>query len=439
MRGDPHSLPLEPLPYHLELIEYLRTQEADLWNWFAADPDFIGTGTDRNDSVRLDLLKSTYRLEREANPSLYQAADEVANRLGLSAPAPPAADAASDGAGPAVPITIYQSQSAGGLNVSLAYLPGEAHLVLTGPVGTTLGPVELRGVLAHELTHFALLDRWRDYLVASRLLSAMTHDEQANVSHVASARLFSLYSEVYCDRGALRATGDLHATITALVKIETGLSEVSADSYLRQAEEIFARGHPRSEGITHPETFIRAKALAMWSAQPDLAARQLGPIIEGPPRLAELDLPGRRRVSHLTRRLIQRLLRPRWLRTEATLAHARLFFDDFRADGAGPPIDAAVGTGEPPPGADGPLAEELKTDDETLRDYYCYVLLDFAVADRDLEETPLAAAMVLADELGLGERFSQLAAGELNLRKKQFEALRAQARDIVARAAEATG
>ncbi len=38
------------------------------------------------------------------------------------------------------------------------------------------------------------------------------------------------------------------------------------------------------------------------------------------------------------------------------------------------------------------LAEELRTDDQPMQDYYGYVLLDFVTADRDLEELPLAAA-----------------------------------------------
>ncbi|NQU21004.1 MAG: hypothetical protein HQ567_06940, partial [Candidatus Nealsonbacteria bacterium] len=52
---------------------------------------------------------------------------------------------------------------------------------------------------------------------------------------------------------------------------------------------------------------------------------------------------------------------------------------------------------------------------------YCYVLLDFVTADRDLEEFPLAAALVLTDELGLKDRFVEIARRELRLRKKQLE------------------
>ncbi len=105
---------------------------------------------------------------------------EVAAKLGLAAP-----------------LTLYQAQGAGGLNASLAYVPGEAHLVLHGPVADRLTPLELRAVLGHELLHFVLLDRWPEYLVASQVLSAMASDEAAEPAHVTTARPFGLYTEVY--------------------------------------------------------------------------------------------------------------------------------------------------------------------------------------------------------------------------------------------------
>jgi len=63
------------------------------------------------------------------------------------------------------------------------------------------------------------------------------------------------------------------------------------------------------------------------------------------------------------------------------------------------------------------------------------VLLDFAVADRDLEDASLAAALLQADALGLGERFRQVAARELGLKRRQLEALDDGAAALVAQAA----
>lgn len=395
------SLPLEPLAYHTEIIHYLQTKEADLWRWFSAGR----LQAEQSEAVRLDLLKSTYRIERDSNALLYAAADEVAARFDL-----------------AVPITFYQAQNASGLNASLAYLPGEVHIVFAGPVCSTLSAAELKSVLGHELLHFCLLEHWPNYLTASQILTAMANDEAAELSHLASFRLFGLYAEVYCDRGAHLVTQDINAAITALVKIETGMADVSAESYLRQTDEIFSKGHPRSRGLTHPETFIRARALKLWAGQSEVAAGELVRTIEGLMSFAELDLLGQQRLSSLTRRLISALLRPAWICTEATLAHAGLFFDGFR----------------PSTMDDVDLAADLAGGDEAVQDYFCYVLLDFAVVDRDLEEASLAAALLLSNRLNLGDRFRQLALKELKLRKKQMESLEASAATIVARAAEAS-
>src|ERR1019366_3295485 len=100
------SLPLEPLRYHVELVRHMQTQETELWNWFCADR----LRAQNNEAVRMDLLKATYRIEREVNPTLYAAFDEVAAAINLS-----------------TPITFYQSSGGGAMNASLAYMPGEAH------------------------------------------------------------------------------------------------------------------------------------------------------------------------------------------------------------------------------------------------------------------------------------------------------------------------
>lgn len=391
-------LPVAPLPYHVELVRHLQEREAELWRWFSADR----LRAEQGEAVRLELLKSTYRLDPDAHPTLHAAAREVAAKLGLAAP-----------------LSLYQAQGGDGLNASLAYLPGEAHLVLHGPVADRLTPLELRAVLGHELSHFLLLDGWPAFRVASQLLQAMVADEAAAPVHATTARRFGLYTEVYCDRGAHLACGDLAAAVSALVKIETGIGEVSAESYLRQADEIFGKDRPRTDGVTHPESFVRARAMRVWAEAPERAAAELRSVIEGRTSLAELDLLDQVAVASLTRRVILAMLRPAWLQTDPLLAHARLFFDDF----------------EPGDAPDPSLAADLAAGDEKLLDYACYVLLDFAAADRELEDAPIAAAYLLAEALGLGDRFGKLAAKELGLKKKQLEALDAGAAEMVARAA----
>jgi hypothetical protein len=381
---------LEPLPYHRALRDYLRTEERAVWDWYAS----AKVREDQAEAVRFDLLKSTYRLDREGSGDLYAAVDEAAAKLVIND----------------VPVTLYQAQNPQGLNLSLAWLVSEAHIVLHGDVAGMLTTEELRAVFGHELSHLMLWRGWNgEYLIVDQVLAAITNDAHAQPAHLHSARLFSLYNEIFCDRGALRVAGDLHVVVSALVKTETGLSRVSAESYLRQAEEIFAKGSAQAEGITHPEAFIRARAAKLWRENDAGVDARVAEMIEGSPTLGTLDLVARTRVSALTRRLIDALLAQRVLQCEPLLAHARLFFEDYAPPNEAPDVAA--------------LAKELATSDKELRDYWCYVLLDFATADRDLEDVPLAAALALAEQLGFKEPLAEIARRELRLRKKQLEAI----------------
>ena len=237
-------------------------------------------------------------------------------------------------------------------------------------------------------------------------------------AHFASARLLRLYNEVFCDRASYFVTGDLNVVISMLVKVHTGVQEVNPESYLRQAEEIFARGPTATKELTHPEVFIRARSLQLWSeGQSDVNA-QVREMIEGKPGIDELDLLTQQQVVIGTRRLIDALLCHKWFQTDLVLAHARLYFEDY----------------VPPPAElrDGELANFVSTAPDSLRDYWCFALLDFATADRDLDEAPLAKALQLADQLDIKTRFMELTRQELRLRKNQIEKIEQQKEKIVA-------
>ena len=404
MSTDEEKPVLEPPDYLRSLVHYFKTEDSDVWQWFADHQ----TGEAETEAVRLELLKSTYRIEPDDQPELFSSATQAVTKLGLSAP-----------------VTLYQAQSGSSLNASLAYLPGEVHLILHGPVTKTLNELELLALLGHELTHFALLDGWdRDFAICQELLHALSVDAGADNASLSSARLASLHTEIFCDRGALAVCGDLNAAITALVKMETGATQVKAESYLKQAAEIFARGKIQSEGVTHPECFIRARALQLWQEEGATANKPIQDLLHGSMALGKLDLLAQQQVAELTRRLIDRLLTPDWLQTDAVLGHARLYFDTYT------PPDAGL--------KDGTLVADIATDDDQLCDYYCYVLLDFVTADSSLDEFPLAAAMLLARELKLEDRFAGIALKEMRLRKKQLEAVQQQATELVKKASQET-
>src|SRR5688572_15402105 len=177
---------LLPLPYHVALRDYLKERESALWKWFSS----AQAKMEYTESLRLELLKSTYRLDRGSHPELYRAAEEVKVKLGLE-----------------IPVTIYQAQHTNDLNAALFYVAGEGQVVLSGPALALLSYDELKAVLGHELAHYRL---WQadggEFLVADRLLQTIAQDPRVEPSQVQSARWFQLYTEIYADRGSLIAS-----------------------------------------------------------------------------------------------------------------------------------------------------------------------------------------------------------------------------------------
>lgn len=393
-------LPLAGLPYHRALPEFLRKSDPDLWRWFSQ--------THRSEraleDLRFELLKSTYRVDRESQPGLYETAEEVVRQLGVDAP-----------------LTIYQAQNPEGLNASLAFAPGEIHVVLHGPVSKRLSALELRGLFAHEIAHYVLYQREQgELLIAEDMLWALVNDVRSHPAYFASLRLLRLYGEIYCDRAAYAVTQDLHAMVAMLVKIKTNLEEINAESYLRQADEIFARDNATTSGITHPEGYIRARALRLWAESVENSDELIAAMIEGDPGMDDLDLLAQEKMALATRTAIDAMLAHKWMRTDVVLGHARLFFEDYA-----PPDAVLAKTNDQKLARSGP---------DSIRDYLCYVLLDFVTADRDLEAAPLAAALAIADDWGIKPRLMELARKELRMRKNQIEQVDRKRQELIAEA-----
>ena len=139
----------------------------------------------------------------------------------------------------------------------------------------------------------------------------------------------------------------------------------------------------------------------------------------GVPPFTGLDILGQKRVAAATRKLITHFLAPRWLQSESVLAHARAFFPDFVPDAL--PLDEAA-------------ILEIKRSDSSLQEYYAYVLLDFVSADRQLEEAPLAAALLLGEQLGMRSRIAELVQKELIVSKKKLALIDRDAEKILDKA-----
>ncbi|MFO1514191.1 MAG: M48 family metalloprotease [Verrucomicrobiota bacterium] len=391
-----HSL--EPLPYHVELRDYLKSQERELWNWFAS----ARAQADYTENLRTALLKSTYRLDAESHPEIYQRVEAAKSRLQLD-----------------IPVTVYQAQNSPQPNAALYFIPGEGHVVLSGPVLSLLNAEEIKSVLGHELAHYRLW-QWEqgELHIADRLIQAVAGDPRAAETHEQTARRFQLYTEIFADRGSLCVTGDLNPVIAGLVKIETGLAQVSAPAYLKHADELFSKTGVTTEGLSHPEAFIRARALALWHEQSHAAQPHITRMIEGAEALDRLDLLGQTRMVKNTRRLLEHLLQPKWFQTPAVLGHAKLFFDDL----------------QPATTRDTSALKAFTSPDARTQEYLSYVLLDFVTADPELEEVPLAAALELSRELAFDAQFEKLAAKELKLKIRDVRKLKEQAAEMLVKA-----
>jgi hypothetical protein len=139
------------LPFHRQITDYLKTEEPEQWQWFSST-EYLD---EHAKAARLELLKSCYRFSPEEHADLYARVERARSGLGLT-----------------VPVTVYQSQSAKAMNAFLSYVPGEVHVVLEGPIRSTLSDDELCATLAHELAHFYLWEAAdRELLVAEQIQS----------------------------------------------------------------------------------------------------------------------------------------------------------------------------------------------------------------------------------------------------------------------------
>lgn len=177
---------LRAMPYHEEIVALLRAGEPEAWAWAGS----AAARSDRADEVRAFLLQHTYRLDADAHPKLHACCEAAAGRLGVTAP-----------------VTLYQGSDPHA-NASLLYLPGEAHIVFNGSLLERLAGAELEAVCGHELSHYLLYERdGGAWFTASRLLAMAQDDSRSDASLLETARLFSLYTEAFADRGGAVACG----------------------------------------------------------------------------------------------------------------------------------------------------------------------------------------------------------------------------------------
>lgn len=378
--------PLSPLLQHRQLTDWLRREESEVWRWFA---DKEKSATDA-EQVRLSLLRDTYRMEAEAHPEVFREIEAACAALGITAS-----------------VHAYQAQNETAPNAAVCHLPGEAHVIFSGPILSLLLPEELRGVIGHELAHHHL---WQmengDFYLADRILHSAANHPGAEPAHAQSARVWRLATELFADRGAYLATGSLETAVAGLVKTTTGLAQVSAKSYLAQAEELFSKSKPKTDQLTHPETFIRARALQLWVEEDESLDDTIARMLDFDEGLDDLTLVQQSELAELTRRFLAHLLSPDWYQTEAVLAHARLFFREFK------------------PAADSLILAEIAERPTSHREYFAQLMLDFCAVDPDLNDAPLSRCLEFARDLECLGTYEKRLTKELKVKAKDLKKLK---------------
>jgi hypothetical protein len=364
-------LTLRPLPYHRDVAAILETEQPTAFT--ALLPSSAKTTAEVHDA----LLRHTYRLDPAGHPEPHAAITRAAQVLGVT-----------------VPIELFAFEGAPSSNAELIFVPERPVIALSGETLNRLDADELCAVAGHELAHYVLwtADGGR-YLAASRLLDAAEGDARTDAEYLETARRLRLATELFADRGALVACGELTTTLRGLLKVTTGLAHVDPDGYLRQAAEVDLS--KPSAGTSHPETVLRAWALQRWEQDGDAAEPQIVRALATQLDLNALDLLDQDRLRTVTQVLVGAVLDDEDMRTEDVVEHAGQF-------------GVQVGA---------PARLDLSVDDlapETRR-YLAAVLLDFATVDADLGVDGLARMFRLARRAGLNPELDKLVASELDL------------------------
>ena len=373
---------LLPLGYHRAVLAHVRRMDQRAW----AD---LHDAEARDDGLSEVLLRNTYRLEADSHAELHAAGRRAAEALGLQ-----------------VEIEFFQGQGVGQPNASLLHQGDRAVILFEGPLLERLDPDELAAVCGHELAHRVL---WTledgAYLAADRLLDAAAGDARTPGQYLETHRRWVMACELFADRGALVACGDLGTAVRALLKVQTGLGSVDPAAYLRQAGELDLSAGSR--GTSHPEGVARAWALQNWIAEEDVEVLLTGPLDVDAPDLLDAGL-----LRELSMDFAAHIAQAEGLRTDTVATYAAGFSDPPGPlgvpGGAVPRFDEPLAI-RPVDGAPIPRPRALTA---ATRQYLCYLLLDLATADPELGDDGLIASMALARHAGLSE-YDDLADDEL--------------------------
>ena len=378
-----------PFQFQNQLKDYFKAKE-NIWQFFSS----YKIQENEYESFKTDILKNCYRLGRDLHPNYHQIIDEIKTVFQIDKE-----------------VILYQEQNNMHSNASVYYLNNEAHIILTGPLLQILSIDEIKVILAHELSHVLLYTlNEGDFQTTERIINAITDDMRSPSSYFETSRLYALYTELFCDYGSYLVCQNRDLVISTLVKVHTGLKNVFAQEYLEQINEIFEKDKSRTEQKTHPEMYFRAKSLELLCQDYEQGKKDLVRFIDGNPEVSELGIFSQKKWQLFTFEFIQIILLPIFMQSSLSKNLAKTYFDNFNLANS---ISFENKN----------LINEIEKSSVSMKEYFCYILFDFTLIDKEIYEMALIWTLQLSEYFGLKEPFEKIVKKELRLSELRFKDL----------------
>lgn len=374
--------------YHKRILEIFKSNDK-MWAFFSNPKKRT------NDIIeyKQELLKNTYKYTKETHAVLYANIVKIQQKIGLQN----------------LNITAFQSQGFENANAGIVVFENECFLIFSGNIIDIMSPEELETVIAHELAHCLFYKLENGQMeIADTIINAIGNNFNSEPVYLETARRFKLYTEIFCDRIALEVSSNQNAMVSGLLKITTHTQNLDVSEYLKQIDEILTlEPNSKTNQNTHPEIYIRAKAINLWYKKEEKASEIIDKLVDNHPHLDKLDLLQQKRLNELTFVIIHLLLKPNWMKTTLTLSHAKQFKSDFVQD------KSAVINQE--------LIEQVLSWHDSVHEYLCYVLFDFCKVDSVIEIPAIGWCLQFSEDLQMKDIFKKIITRELKLSAKRLD------------------
>jgi len=175
------------------------------------------------DAARAELLGTSIKVSDQQFPRVHNAARRAAEALRLRLP------------------PVYVASAGAGIKARALGTDEATYLIIGAQLVDQLTDDELTAILGHELGHVQ-----NSHVLYATALHYLNHKAIFFVRWIVQPAVMALQAwarraEITCDRAALLATRDLHATLAAIIKLELGLDKSAAfqlDEYLKELPDV---------------------------------------------------------------------------------------------------------------------------------------------------------------------------------------------------------